>query len=122
MLFIRKDYDLFRQYSHQAIERGVTRRERLVICGARAGEERKDSGRGRGAAACASGPPQAGLDRAAGAGGEEDVRVRGGAGKGRDLAGRVGEAGGAATPVTAPSGRVSFRKPRWSASQNFSQS
>src|SRR5918998_5131053 len=99
MLFIRKDYDLFRQYSHQASERGVTRRERLVIRGARAGEERKDSGRGRGAEACATGPPQAGVERAAGAGGEEDVRVRGGAGEGRDLAGRVGEVGGTAAPV-----------------------
>src|SRR5215208_3894479 len=73
--------------------------ERLVSCGAREGEERKDSGRGRGAAACAAGTPQGGLDHTTGAGGEEDVRDRGGVGEGRDLAGCLGEVGGAAAPV-----------------------
>src|SRR5918995_3643487 len=96
---IRKDYDLFRQYSHPASERGDKRRERLVICGAREGEERKDPGRGRGAAARSAGAPEVGPDRAAGTRGEEDVPVRGGAGERRDLARRMGEAGGAASPV-----------------------
>src|SRR5688500_20403828 len=73
--------------------------ERLVGCGTRAGEERKDSGGGRGAAACAAGPPQGGLDHATGAGGEENGPDRGGVGEGRDLAGRLGGLGGAATLV-----------------------
>src|SRR5215210_784143 len=73
--------------------------ERLVICGAREGEEREHSGRGQGAATCAAGPPQVSLGPTAGAGGEEDVRGRGGVGEGRDLAGRMGEVGGAAAPV-----------------------
>src|SRR5215218_2313201 len=81
--------------------------ERLVSCGAREGEERKNSGRGRGAAACAAGPPQGGLDHATGAGGEEDVPDRGGVGEGRDLAGCLGEIGGAAAPVIRNPGDIS---------------
>src|SRR5215207_4505722 len=99
MLFIRKDYDRFRQYSHPVGERGETRRERMVFCRGRAGEERRDSCRGRGAEGRADGPSRAGFWRAAGARGEEDVRDRGGVGEGRDLAGRIGEVGGAATSV-----------------------
>src|SRR5215212_9855954 len=76
----------------------------MVLCGTQAGEERKYSGRGRGAADRAFGPPQVGFGRAAGAGGEADVRVRDGTGEGRDLAGRVGEAGGAAAPVIRSAG------------------
>src|SRR5215211_6453832 len=76
----------------------------MVLCGTHAGEERKYSGRGRGAADRAFGPPQVGFGRAAGAGGEADVRVRDGTGEGRDLAGRVGEAGGAAAPVIRSAG------------------
>ena len=45
-------------------------------------------------------PLEVGPDRAAGTGGEEDVPVRSGAGERRDLARRMGEAGGAASPVT----------------------
>src|SRR5215212_1853495 len=81
--------------------------ERLVLCGAREGEEREHSGRGRGAAARADGSPQVDLDPAAGAGGEEDVPDRGGLGERRDLAGRVGEAGGAAAPVIRDPGDIS---------------
>src|ERR671916_2841867 len=107
MLSIRKDYDLFRQYSHPAGERGDKRHERLVICGARAGEERRDPGRGGGAEGRADGPSRAGPWRAAGTRGEEDVRDRGGVGEGRDLAGRVGEVGGAAASVIPLRGRRS---------------